>query len=86
MTEPSSIPPSNITSGHRTASSIFFQLLTDLTRMPRWHKVVLGAALATVLFGWGHRIYHALADSNLPPASVAATQQAAPAARSVCGF
>ncbi len=52
--------------------------MRDLIQMPRWHKGVLGTALAIVLLGWAHRGYHALADSNLPPTSAAGIQQPAP--------
>jgi uncharacterized membrane protein (Fun14 family) len=78
MTNPSSNPPSNISTGRRTARSIFFQFVSDLIQMPRWHKGVLGTALAIVLLGWAHRGYHAIADSNLPPISATGIQQPTP--------
>jgi uncharacterized membrane protein (Fun14 family) len=78
MTNPSSNPPSNISTGRRTAKAIFVQFARDLIQMPRWHKGVLGTALAIVLLGWAHRGYHALADSNLPPTSAAGIHQPTP--------
>lgn len=44
--------------------SILARFLRDLVYMPRWHKAVLLAALATLVMGWGHWGYHAVADSS----------------------
>jgi uncharacterized membrane protein (Fun14 family) len=58
------MPPAAPSSGWGRARPILARFLRDVTYLPRWHKGVLGAALAVMLIGWGHLGFRTIADAN----------------------
>jgi uncharacterized membrane protein (Fun14 family) len=74
MSQPPKMPGPDVSP--RSARSIAAKFFTDLTYLPRWHKGVLAASLASLIIGWLHLGYHAMADSSAP--SPAGVQQPAP--------
>lgn len=77
--QPSPVPSSGGSGGWVKARSILVRFARDFVYMPRWHKGVLGAALAMIVIGWAHLGYHSLADANSNPS--AGVQQSAPTTR-----
>jgi uncharacterized membrane protein (Fun14 family) len=63
MTAPLSVSPITL-----TPKSILHRLFYDVLWMPRWHKAVLGMALAVTTFGFIHKTYSTLVGGG-PDAS-----------------
>jgi uncharacterized membrane protein (Fun14 family) len=84
MSQPSAMPSQEPSSGSKVRS-ILIRFVRDVTYMPRWHKSVLGVALLTLVLGWMHLGYHAVADSN-SPSGVQQTPTTQPAPSGLAGW
>ena len=63
------------------------KFFTDSTYMPRWHKGVLAASLATLIIGWLHLGYHAMQGSAaFPRRRSAAMPTTRPAPSALAGW